>query len=1091
MLPGSEKKLNKLKNLYLFYFIFLWISSVLTALDPQKAITQYKLDIWTVERGFPQNSVLAIVQTHDGYIWTGTFDGLVRFDGVRFKVFNKNNTKQLKSNVIRALCEDRNGNLWIGTDEGLSCLKSKDGKFTTYSPEEERTLNEISSIIEDQDGTLWIGTFNSGVTCLKNDKFTTYTTRDGLASNVVCSLHEDKQGNLWIGTRAGITIRTPSGRFISVIEQVGLSSSYILSFCEKASGELWIGTTKGLYRIKDQTFTHYGINDGLPNPKIVSLYEDSDQNFWLGTDGSGLVRMKGGKFHTFSLNDGMACGFVYPICEDREGSLWLGTLEGGLHRLSDTKFTTYTAKEGLAHDHVNCIYEDRGGNIWIGTDGGVNWLKDGELTLEYTTRKGLLSNIVHSILEDREGGVWIGTEEGLHRFKGGILSTFTTKNGLSHNTIFYLLEDKQGAIWIGTTNGLNQFHKGKFSIFTKKEGLLDNTVTYIYEDRAGNLWIVITRKGLNRLKDGKCTAYTTKEGLVNNDVECVYEDEEGVLYIGTRGGLSLRVKEKFTNVTTQSGLIDNHVNYILKDDMGNLWLAGRTGISQVSKKELMDFDMGKIDKIHPVTYNERDGMKSRWCKNSGEKTRDGRLWFATDKGVVMIDPAKIERNTLPPSVIIEELIVDGEQVDLSGPHSQKGEPLVIPPGKKRLEFYYTGLSFVKPRQMRFKLKLEGYDRDWVDAGNARSNIYTGLSPGKYIFKVIACNSDGVWNQTGASFSFYIKPYFYQTLWFYIFVTLIVLLTVFSGFRFRVRQLKSRERKLTELVGLRTKELNEQTLELEKAHIKLQMSKQIIEEKNRNILASIQYARKIQQAILPTDDRMRRVLKDYFVIYKPRDIVSGDFYWFTQSGDTLFIAAVDCTGHGVPGAFLSLIGNMELNEIVNEKFVSDPAQFLLYMDLGIRRTLQQEKGENRSDEGMGVGMEVGLCMIDLRKGRLTFAGARRPLYYIKNSEFFEIKGDRKSIGGRQKEENPAFTNHKIDIQSETIIYLTTDGFADQNNWKNKKYGSLRLKRFLQANTHLSMGRQKEALLEELNAHQGTEEQRDDITIIGIKLKVKSG
>ena len=1084
-----NKELKKgLKYLFLFYLIFLWLSSTLTALDPQKAITQYKLDIWTVERGFPQNSVLAIVQTRDGYIWTGTFDGLVRFDGVRFKVFNKNNTKQLKSNVVRALCEDSKGNLWIGTDGGLSCLKSKDGKFAAYSPKEKRALNEISSIIEDQKGILWVGTFNSGVTCLEDGKFTTYTTRDGLVSNFVRSIHEDKQGNLWIGTRSGITKRTPSGKFISLTRPIGLSGNYILSFKKKKKGKLWIGTNNGLYRMKNQTFTHFGINDGLPNPKIVSLYEDSDQNFWLGTDGSGLVRMKEGKFHTFSPDDGLACGFVYPICEDREGSLWLGTLDGGLHRLRDTKFTTYTTKEGLAHDYVNCIHEDRAGNIWIGTDGGVNRLKDGKLTLEYTNRKGLLSNIVHFILEDRNGGLWVGTKEGLHRFKDGNVDTFTMRNGLYNKRIDSLIEDKFGAIWIASQQYLSRFDKGSFTTFPGKEKLFNHDIWCIHEDREGSLWIGTGGSGLHRLKNGKFTAYTSREGLADNSVICIYEYNDGILYIGTEGGLSLRVNETFTNVTTQSGLIDNPVNYILKDDMGNFWLSGRTGISQVSEKELMDFASGKIDKIHPVTYNERDGMKSRWCKNSGEKTRDGKLWFATNKGVVMIDPAKIKRNTLPPSVIIEELIVDGEQVDISGSYSHKREPVVIPPGKKRLEFYYTGLSFVKPRQMRFKLKLEGYDRDWVDAGNARSNIYTGLSPGKYIFKVNACNSDGAWNQTGASFSFYIKPYFYQTTWFYIFVTLIVLITVFSGFLFRVRQLKSRERKLTELVGLRTQELNAQTLELEKAHINLQMSKQIIEEKNRNILASIQYARKIQQAILPTDDRMKKVLKDYFVIYKPRDIVSGDFYWFTRSGDTLFIAAVDCTGHGVPGAFLSLIGNMELNEIVNEKFVSDPAQFLLYMNLGIRRTLQQEKEENKIDEGMG--MEVGLCMIDLRKSKLIFAGARRPLYYIKNSEFFEIKGDRKSIGGRKKEEHLTFTNHEIDIQSEIIVYLTTDGFVDQNDSKNKKYGSRRLKRFLQTHAHLSMDRQKEALLEELNTHQGTEEQRDDITIIGIKLKVKS-
>jgi len=296
-------------------------------------------------------------------------------------------------------------------------------------------------------------------------------------------------------------------------------------------------------------------------------------------------------------------------------------------------------------------------------------------------------------------------------------------------------------------------------------------------------------------------------------------------------------------------------------------------------------------------------------------------------------------------------------------------------------------------------------------------------------------------------------------------------------------LKANEKKLSALVDIRTEALNERTLELEKAHNKLQVSKAVIEEKNRNIMASITYARKIQQASLPTEERLKNVLKDYFIIFRPRDIVSGDFYWFGQNGHRYFIAAVDCTGHGVPGAFLSMMGNMELTEIVKEKPVHDPAALLMHLHNAIRRALQQETGDSKS----GDGMEVAACMIDRETGNVTFAGAGRPLYYVCNSELFEIKGDRKSIGGRQREKKRTFKNHEIPIRSETVLYLTSDGFADQNNSENKKYGSLRLKQFLKAHAHLPMDRQQDAILLELRDHQGIEEQRDDITIIGIKLK----
>jgi serine phosphatase RsbU (regulator of sigma subunit) len=365
--------------------------------------------------------------------------------------------------------------------------------------------------------------------------------------------------------------------------------------------------------------------------------------------------------------------------------------------------------------------------------------------------------------------------------------------------------------------------------------------------------------------------------------------------------------------------------------------------------------------------------------------------------------------------------------------------------------------------------LEGYDRDWIDVGNRRNKEYTNLPPGDYTFKVIACNSDGFWNPGGVSFSFYKKPHFYQTTWFYILTALFAIFAVFTGYRFRMRQLIAREKILSRLVG-------ERTLELE-------MSRQIIEEKNRNILAGIEYAGTIQQAMLPLNEKMAKVLADYFVIFEPKAIVSGDFYWFHPMGDRYFIAAVDCTGHGVPGALLSMIGKILLDEILHEKQVTDPAALLAQLHFGVRTELKQEEKESKNRDGM----DAALCMVDLKEGKLTFAGAKRPLYYVTGSQLREIKGDSKSIGGPQKEEKRSFTNHNIDIHPDTVIYLTTDGFADQGDPGNRKFGTRRLKTFLETHAHMDMARQKELLLLELKKHRGTEEQRDDITVIGIKLK----
>lgn len=1081
--PGSGKKERRKKIAIIFLnFIFLWTGLSLWSLDPHKSISQYRLSNWRVEQGLPQNSIFTIIQTHDGYLWLGTLEGLVRFDGIRFRIFNRENTRQLESDYIPVLYEDRQGVLWIGTrDGGLTYLKK--GEFGTYSSKNIPCLNIITDIEEDRQGTLWVSTKGNGITSLQQGKLTNYTTREGLPSNFVYSLFVDRRGDLWIGTNLGLTHLFKTGGSVTYSTRQGLSHNFVLSIQETPEGEIWVATDGGLDRVAAQGVSSFGLADGLPHLQINCLYMDSAQQLWVGTDGGGVSRFKEGKFETLTIDKGLADSYIYSFCEDRDGSLWIGTLNGGLHQLIDARFTTLTTNDGLAHDCVNSIREDRRGNLWISTDGGVNRFKDGKLALEFTAKEGFLSNIVNSVVEDRAGALWIGTKAGLHRSEQGKLTFFTEKNGLADDDVNYILEDRLGNIWVGTQNGLSCFCQGKFTTWRTGQGLLNNSVTFIMEDRAGFLWIG-TEYGLNRFKDGKFTSYTTREGISDNNIQCIFEDNDGILWIGTAFGLTRMAGGKFTVYTTQNGLAENFVYYILEDDNGNLWMSGRNGIFHVSQGELADFAEGKINRIQPVSYDERDGMKVRWCLNGGCKSRDGKLWFATVKGVVMVDPANIDTGTLsqPLPLFVEELWVNGEMVNIKA--LPQGEVMVLPPGKKRMEFYYTALDFIYPEKIRFKLKLEGYDSDWIDVGTARSTIYTALPPGKYIFKIAACSRDGFWNESGASFSFYIKPYFSQTTWFYILVGLFACVAVFLGYRLRVRQLLAREKRLSALVELRTRALNQRTRELEKAHDNLQKSKQIIEEKNQNILASIRYACRIQQAILPADDRLNTALEDCFILFKPRDIVSGDFYWFNKKGDICFFAVVDCTGHGVPGALLSMIGNMKLDEIINEKPISHPAQLLSYLDLGVRRVIQHDED---SPADQVIGMEVALCMIDLRKGKVTFAGAKRPLFYIKDSEFFEIKGDRRTIGGGQKGVQPDFTNHEIDIRSEINIYLTTDGFADQNNQEDKKYGSQRFKGFLKANAHLGMARQKEALLEELAAYQGSEEQRDDITIIGIKLK----
>jgi len=794
----------------------------LKALDPGKSLTQYSVRMWNKEGGLPSNSVFAIQQTQDGYLWFGTQEGLVRFDGIDFQLYTTKNIPQLKDNVIRALYEDRQGTLWIGTtSRGLTCCKQ--GEFTTYPVTKYRSLYKISAINEDRGSNLWIGSFTEGLTCLSKGKFTTYTTKQGLPHDQVRFISKDARGDIWVATGEGIVKVNEPGVFQDYAPGNLLPDMKTACLYEPGTGNLWIGTGKGgLTRWKNGEFTVFGVEAGVPDSIITCLYKDSLENLWIGMDGGGLTRMRKGIFSTLTGEDGLASGYVYSIYEDREGSLWVGTLDRGLHQLKDSKFTTYTTREGLAHDYIYSIHESHDDGLWIGTKQGLNRWKDGKVTAVSTAGPGILNHPVLSLEEDRRGNTWIGTMAGLHRYRDGKLITLTKADGLSDNIINCIYADRQGSAWIGTENGLNRYdgNSGTFTVFTTRQGLSSNFIGFIFADSRGNLWVG-TDAGLDCIKDGVVTVFKSAAGSERDysRCACAYEDKRGILWFGSDGGLIRLEQKETTRYTVQSGLIENYVYSILEDDSGYLWLGGRVGVSRVRKKELEDFARGKFLQVHPDCYNEKDGMKSGWCTAAGSKTRDGRFWFPTGKGVTMIDPNHIKPDPLVPVPVIEKIIVDGESVKIASTSSSsfiihnsslQNTPLELAPGKKRLEFYYTALSFIHPGAIRFRLKLSGYDSDWVEVGTARSTVYTGLSPGRYTFQVIACNAEGVWNRTGASFSFYLRPYFYQTGWFYFLVGLLVLLGGFSLYRIRVRQLKAREKELDALVRRRTAELEEQS-----------------------------------------------------------------------------------------------------------------------------------------------------------------------------------------------------------------------------------------------------------------------------------------
>ena len=752
------------------------------ALDPTRDLSQFNASVWLTENGLPQNTVHSITQAKDGYVWIATEEGLARFDGIKFTVFDKQNTPELKSNDIRVLLEDRRGSLWIGTTDGL--VRLQDSKFTAFTTRDGLPSNVIDAVCEDHNDSLWVVTA-AGIVRFGDGVFTPSTARGEFPKDGVKTLFEDREGALWIGSSEGLA-RYKNGAVAKYTTQDGLANNSIVSIDQDQDGRLWVGTTNGLSQLEGNRFVTYTTRDGLPNNRIISLAVDREGSVWIGTAG-GLSRFADKQFSNFRLGDGLANEIILSIFEDREGSLWIGTESGGLNLLKDKKFTTYTSREGLSSDLVKSIYEDRKGNIWIGTNGGgLSLLKDGKFTT-YTTADGLSSNVVLALFGDGDGNLWAGTPDGLNRFRDGKFKTFTSADGLANDFVRSIYADHNGNLWIGTSGGLTRMRGDRFNVYTTADGLPNDFVGTIYEDAQGNIWIG-TLGGLSEFKDEKFTTYTTRDGLSSGVVISLHEDADGALWIGTSGGGLNRLKQgKFTAYTTRNGLPDDVVYSILEDRQNSLWLGSNKGIFRVNKNELDDFANGKVGSITSVLYGPADGMITRECSGGGHpagwRGADGKLWFATIKGVAMIDPERIKLNDQPPPVAIEQIRVDDESI-------APAQTIELAPGKSRLDFYYTALSFVAPEKVRFKYKLEGFDSDWVDGGTRRVAYYTNLRPGRYKFRVIASNNDGLWSPTGAAFDLYLRPHFYQTYWFYAVCVLSLAMLVWQLYRFRLKRVES-------------------------------------------------------------------------------------------------------------------------------------------------------------------------------------------------------------------------------------------------------------------------------------------------------------
>ena len=820
-------------------------------LDPAKALTQYQLDVWKTEQGLPQLSINSVLRTPDGYLWLGTQEGLVRFDGIRFHIFDKKSGFLTNSHVSKMVYSS-DGSLWVGT-RGGGLARYRDGAFTSYTAKNGLTSEKISSLLEDTDGTLWVGTYNHGLNRLDHHRvddysenlFTPLTTGEGLPRNGISSLLQTLDGALWIGTRGAGVVRYDDGDITAFGTDAGLPSDFVSTVYQARDGALWVGTfSEGLSRLAlghdglpTGEVTTYSTDDGLTKNGVNAVYEDAAGTIWIGLDRGGLCRLHAGDFSCLTTDSGLSHDKVVALFGDDEGSLWIGTDGGGLNRLRDGKFITYTTHEGLGLNNIYTITQAADGAMWMGTeDGGASRFKDGVFTT-YTTEDGLGGNDVLSVGASRDGSVWIGTTGGgLTRFKDGVFTTYTTEDGLPDDTIWGLFSDSNDNLWIATVVGLVQFKDGVFTTFTTEHGLASDEITSIEEDPSGDLWVGTYNHGIHRFdyREGRVLQHITVERSTNFVLAIYVDEEEDVVWFSTQEAGLHRIEDgELTTFDINDGFLNDTFYQILDDGWGNLWLSSNLGIFVISKQDLNAYIEGRLDKLTPERYSLADGLKSQefmgGTQPAGWRSTDGHLWFPTvGGGVASIDPTAIRLDEHPPKVYIEQALVNDEAIPLAG-------QATVPPGRNRFEFRYAGLSLLAPRQVRYRYKLDGFDEGWKDAGAMREASYTNLEPGVYTFKVMARNNDGFWSEEAASVSFYLQPYFYQTAWFYVFGLLSLVLTAFFFYRLRVRHLKRRERELVQLVEVRTtdlrqeKERTEEALrETDKAWREAQQQKEIAE-----------------------------------------------------------------------------------------------------------------------------------------------------------------------------------------------------------------------------------------------------------------------
>ena len=796
----------------------LWLPVRAWALNPVQDVLQYNCRTWSRQNGLPVNGINAITQTQDGYLWLGTAAGLVRFDGDEFKRFDLAGARQLRKSVVTCLAGDRDGGLWVGLEH--SSFGFHDGRSFSFRGKEAwgKLDMNVRSIMQTKEGTLWLAAERQVSRLTRSGDYQEVFGSSAEAAinmlNILCGF-QDSRNRVWFGTDRKGVYYWQEGR-ISKLPDASLDSAIVFSLAEDKNGQIWVGTQKGL-RCYDSTFQRKDIPP--LKEEILALLVDRQGVLWIGTTGHGLARYRDGAYTFFSKTDGLADDHVRALSEDEEGSLWIGTRDG-LSQLTDVKFPTQAAAEDASVKDALAVCASRKGGLWVGSSAGATYFDGKPRT--YSTEAGLPNPYVKRVFEASNGDLYlVSGEKDLVVLSGNkVVATHSATN-----MVVGLAEDAKGVV-VSVGDALYRAGTNSFAPYEFNHGEAPPLywILNLCRGRDGAIWVASVN-GICRVKDGAFRQWTVEQGLPDPRVDWICEDGDGVVWAATMTGIARLKDNQIRCISRDNGLFDNDIYEIVPDKLGNLWVDSGRGIFRVSRQSLNDFADGKTDRVECVPYDGVDSVKP--CDKTVQEhsacvTADGRIWFPSSKGVIMIDPANVPANRAVPAVHIDRLRANGIEFDCK-------QRVVVQPGKGELEFHFTAPSFIAPQKMRFRCRLDGYDKDWAEIGDRRLALYTNLKPGRYTFRVLVANADGVWNTTGDSVKVQLLPHFYQSASFYLLCGVLAAGALAAGYDWRVRRLKRKQRALREAHDLLETKVRERTADLAEANASL---KNEIEERKR-------------------------------------------------------------------------------------------------------------------------------------------------------------------------------------------------------------------------------------------------------------------